>query len=160
MLRSFRKPLVVVAPKILLRLSAAASTLDEMGSGTHFQPVLGQNPVDPRSVERIVFVSGKHFYAVSKFAEEKGIKDVAFVRLEQLCPFPTKELQDEVSKYPNAKRKTLTIRRLICFLKSNNISQPKQMFKMASLIPSMFSKLLTNNKNILNETFLAKVSEI
>jgi len=105
MIRSFRKPLVVVAPKILLRLSAAASTLNEMGPGTHFQPVLG-DPKDSRSITRVVFVSGKHYYALAKYAEEKGISDVAFVRLEQLCPFPTKELQDEVSRYPNAKRKT------------------------------------------------------
>ena len=104
MLRSFRKPLVVVAPKILLRHPSAASTLTEMESGTHFQPVLGDQVSDPRSVQRIVFVSGKHCFALKKFAEENGIKDTAFVRLEQLCPFPTKELQDEVSKYPNAKR--------------------------------------------------------
>ena len=106
MIRSFRKPLVVVAPKILLRLSAAASTLNDMGPGTHFQPVLGDWK-DPKAVTRVVFVSGKHYYALAKYAEEKGISDVAFVRLEQLCPFPTKELQDEVSRYPNAKRKTL-----------------------------------------------------
>jgi probable 2-oxoglutarate dehydrogenase E1 component DHKTD1 len=54
MIRSFRKPLVVVAPKILLRLSAAASTLTEMESGTHFQPVLGEKPADPRSVQVII----------------------------------------------------------------------------------------------------------
>ena len=53
----------------------------------------------------MVFVSGKHYFVLKKYAEDNGIKDVAFVRLEQLCPFPTKELQDEVSKYPNAKSK-------------------------------------------------------
>ena len=104
MLRSFRKPLVVVAPKVLLRLSAAASTLDEMGPGTHFRAVI-PDPKDSRSVTRVVFVSGKHYYALNKHAEEKGITDTAFVRVEQLCPFPTQELQNEVSRYPNAKRK-------------------------------------------------------
>ena len=43
-----------------------------------------------------------------KHIEEQGIKDTALIRLEQLCPFPTKELQDEVSRYPHAKSKTFT----------------------------------------------------
>ena len=48
MIRNFRKPLVVMAPKILLRHSGAASTLDDMGPGKHFQPVFGDSPLDPR----------------------------------------------------------------------------------------------------------------
>jgi probable 2-oxoglutarate dehydrogenase E1 component DHKTD1 len=109
MLRNFRKPLVVVAPKILLRLSAASSGLSEMASGTHFKPVIGDDKcTNPNAVTRLVFVSGKHYYAVAKHVEENKIEDTAIVRLEQLCPFPTKELQDEVSRYKNVKSKLPT----------------------------------------------------
>ena len=104
MLRNFRKPLVVIAPKILLRLSGASSDLTEMGPGSSFVPVLTSGPAK-EGVKRMIFVSGKHFYALKKHAEENGIADTVFVRLEQLCPFPTKELQDEVSKYPNVQSK-------------------------------------------------------
>ena len=63
MVRNFRKPLVVVAPKVLLRLSAASSDLSEMTSGTHFKPVIGDTRSDPNAVKRLVFVTGKHYYA-------------------------------------------------------------------------------------------------
>ena len=52
-----------------------------------------------------MFVSGKHYYAAAKHMEENDIQDTAIVRLEQLCPFPTKELQDEVSRYKHVKSK-------------------------------------------------------
>ncbi len=108
MLRNFRKPLVVVGPKTLLRLPAAASDLAEMGEGTTFKPVIvdaaGQ---DPQRVERVVFVAGKHYYALRRHAEENGLLDrVALVRLEQLCPFPARLLQEAVAKFPNAKSET------------------------------------------------------
>ncbi len=51
----------------------------------------------------MIFVSGKHYYALRKHAEEKGVSNVAFVRLEQLCPFPVKELQEAVERFPKAK---------------------------------------------------------
>ena len=66
MLRNFRKPLVVVAPKILLRLSAASSDLSEMGPGTNFVPVLPSTSSDPKDIKNLVFVSGKHYYALQK----------------------------------------------------------------------------------------------
>lgn len=106
MVRNFRKPLVVVAPKILLRLSAAASTLADMAPGTHFLPVVGDTR-DPRGVTKVIFVSGKHYFALNDHIQEKGFTNVALVRVEQICPFPTKELQDELSRYPHAKRKKL-----------------------------------------------------
>ena len=107
MLRNFRKPLVVIAPKILLRLSAASSNLNDMGPGTYFEPVLPDTnkSIQTKNVKNLVFVSGKHFYALQKHIEEAGINDTALIRIEQLCPFPTKELQDEVSRYPHAKSK-------------------------------------------------------
>ena len=56
-----------------------------------------------KKVDRVVFVTGKHYYAVAKHAEESGLCNVAFVRLEQLCPFPTKELQEAVAPFKRAK---------------------------------------------------------
>lgn len=87
------------------RLPEASSQLSDMAPGTHFKPVIGSDVPNPGSVRKIVFVCGKHYYPLAKHAAEKGVTDTAFVRLEQLCPFPTKELQDEVKKYPNAKSK-------------------------------------------------------
>ena len=54
-------------------------------------------------VDRVVFVTGKHYYALARHAEESGLSNVAFVRLEQLCPFPTKELQEAVAPFKRAK---------------------------------------------------------
>jgi probable 2-oxoglutarate dehydrogenase E1 component DHKTD1 len=110
MIRNFRKPLVVVAPKILLRLPAASSSIEEMLPGTTFQPVISDSvQKNSKDVKKLIFVSGKHYFALAKYAEEKDINNVAFIRLEQLCPFPTKELQDEVARYPNAKSKKIIL---------------------------------------------------
>ncbi|KAL4237502.1 putative 2-oxoglutarate dehydrogenase E1 component DHKTD1 [Mactra antiquata] len=103
MIRDYRKPVVVVAPKILLRLPAATSSLSEMSPGTHFQPVLGDEKMKVDKVTRVVFCSGKHYYAIQKERDSRNIDNMAIIRLESLCPFPTAELQKELSKYPNAK---------------------------------------------------------
>lgn len=108
MIRNFRKPLVVVGPKVLLRLPAAMSNLSEMSDGTHFKPVIGDDrDLEAKKVKKIIFTSGKHYYALKSHVEEKGIQDVALVRVEQLCPFPTHELQQQMDKYSNAKGGTV-----------------------------------------------------
>ena len=105
MIRNFRKPLVIVAPKILLRMAAASSTLNDMGPGTYFYPVIGDpRTIQPKNVTKIVFVSGKHYYALAKKADDENCTDTAFIRLEQFCPFPVADLQTEVEKYPNARK--------------------------------------------------------
>ena len=102
--RNYRKPLVVVAPKTLLRLPGAASSLAELGPGTSFQTVVPDTLAQDRSkVERLVFVSGKHYYTLAKHMEEHSITNVAVIRLESLCPFPAKRLQDELQSYPNVR---------------------------------------------------------
>ncbi|XP_052769860.1 2-oxoadipate dehydrogenase complex component E1-like [Mya arenaria] len=103
MVRNFRKPAVVVAPKVLLRLAAATSDLTQMAPGTTFQPVLGDPGVKGDKVNKVVFCSGKHFYLLQKERETRNIDDMAIIRLESLCPFPAGELQTELNKYPNAK---------------------------------------------------------
>jgi probable 2-oxoglutarate dehydrogenase E1 component DHKTD1 len=101
--RNFRKPLVVASPKILLRLPAAVSSLQDMVTGTTFQHVLPDPHVSsPSEVKKVVFCSGKHFYFLDSYRKEKGINDVAIVRLESLAPFPTAYLHQELTKYSNA----------------------------------------------------------
>uniref|UniRef100_A0A6M2DDZ7 Putative 2-oxoglutarate dehydrogenase e1 subunit n=1 Tax=Xenopsylla cheopis TaxID=163159 RepID=A0A6M2DDZ7_XENCH len=103
MVRNFRKPLVVVAPKTLLRLPEASSSLSEMAPGTTFQPVLGDKTVDPSAVNKVIFCSGKHYYALNAERTERKLKDVAIVRLESLCPFPLHYIQQELSRYTKAR---------------------------------------------------------
>lgn len=103
MVRNFRKPLVVVGPKLLLRLPAAVSSLQEMGPGTHFKPVLGDNSVNSSSVNRVVFCSGKHYYTIAKQREATNGTDTAIIRLESLCPFPVEMIRQEIKKFPGAK---------------------------------------------------------
>lgn len=102
MVRNFRKPLVVFSPKILLRLPAASSSIGEMVSGTTFQPVLSDQHATPEEVERVIFCSGKHYYVLDSYRKEKNIANVAIVRLELLCPFPSGHLFQELSKYRKA----------------------------------------------------------
>jgi probable 2-oxoglutarate dehydrogenase E1 component DHKTD1 len=103
MLRNFRKPLVVMSPKMLLRYPACVSHLSDLAPGTHFQPVLPDVKVaDPKVVTRVLFVCGKHYYALDKEREAQNAKHMAIVRLEEICPFPAARLQEEVKKYANA----------------------------------------------------------
>ena len=96
---------MVVAPKTLLRLPAAASSLAEVTSGTSFQTVISDPDVKaPEKVETVVLVSGRHYYTLAKHIEENKIANVAVVRLESLCPFPIERLQQEVARFKNAKK--------------------------------------------------------
>lgn len=119
MLRSFRKPLIVVSPKTLLRLSACTSNFIEMAAGTHFKPVLGCKPQKTRlilielllgdpiyditKVTRIILTSGKHYYSLLEKRKSLGIFDTAIIRLESFCPFPTLQLRNELDRFSNAK---------------------------------------------------------
>ncbi|KAK7891902.1 hypothetical protein WMY93_023865 [Mugilogobius chulae] len=94
MIRNFRKPLIVVGPKTLLRFSGAVSSLSEMGPGTSFRPVLGNTMSAAESVQRVVLCSGKHYYALLKQRETSAANhNTALIRLEELCPFPLEALQ-------------------------------------------------------------------
>ena len=102
----FRKPLIVMTPKSLLRHPEAKSSFDDMNDGTEFQRVIpesGAPASDPESVKRLIFCSGKVFYDLRKARDERKLeKDVAISRIEQLCPFPFDLIRDEVAKYSNA----------------------------------------------------------
>ncbi|CAO3659061.1 unnamed protein product [Rhizopus stolonifer] len=106
MLRNYRKPLIVASPKSLLKSPVAVSSLEEMGPGTQFQPVLGDSSVkNADEIEKVVFVSGKFYFDLLKERERRGFKDrMALVRIEELSPFPRDELKKEIEKYKEAKK--------------------------------------------------------
>jgi 2-oxoglutarate dehydrogenase E1 component len=101
MVRNLRKPLIIFTPKSLLRHKDAASPLAEFTSGCFQTIIPDHKPLDGDKVKRVVMCSGKVFYDLSKKREEKGIDDVAIMRLEQLYPFPHKAFATELKKYPN-----------------------------------------------------------
>ncbi|KAJ3197259.1 hypothetical protein HK101_005031 [Irineochytrium annulatum] len=104
MLRKYRKPLIVVGPKTLLRHPQAVSNLEDMAPGTAFKPVLASDHADPASVERVIFMSGKLFYDLEKERVAKGLEHkVAIMRLEEIAPFPWEDIKSYVSKFTSAK---------------------------------------------------------
>jgi 2-oxoglutarate dehydrogenase E1 component len=97
-LRPWRKPLVVMSPKSLLRHPKAVSTLDDLAEGA-FQRVLGDPDVDPAGVKRVLLCSGKVFYELAAQREAAGYKDVAIIRLEQLYPLSEEVLERALAPY-------------------------------------------------------------
>ena len=103
--RNFRKPLILMTPKSLLRHKMCVSMLKDMVAGTSFVPVISDaqaNLVDDKKIRRVVIASGKVVYDLLAAREEKKINDVAIVRLEQFYPFPEKLLANELARYPKA----------------------------------------------------------
>ncbi|RKP12576.1 thiamine diphosphate-binding protein [Piptocephalis cylindrospora] len=100
MMRPYRKPLILAAPKTLLRLGAASSSLNDMAPGSQFHPVLPDPITKPESVERVVFVSGKLYYDLIKERSAKNLDDkVAFVRVEEICPYPKDAIAEILERY-------------------------------------------------------------
>ncbi|HVL56223.1 MAG TPA: 2-oxoglutarate dehydrogenase E1 component [Burkholderiaceae bacterium] len=103
MIRMFRKPLVIMTPKSLLRNKEATSTLDELAGGA-FQTVIGETDagIDPKKVRKIVVCTGKVYYDLLLARREREIDDTALIRIEQLYPFPHKTFDAQVKRYPAA----------------------------------------------------------
>ena len=101
MLRDYRKPLIAMTPKLMLRHRRAVSALDDMGAGTRFLPVVGDANVaaDARTV---ILCSGRVFFDLDAARRERGLDDVALVRIEELYPFPSSGLQDVFRAHPKA----------------------------------------------------------
>ena len=102
--RNFRKPLVLMTPKSLLRHKLAVSQLSEFATGSLFRTVIDE--IDPIAradqVKRVVMCSGKIYYDLLAERREQGLNDVAIVRLEQIYPFPMITLPKVLRQYPNA----------------------------------------------------------
>ena len=106
--RSFRKPLVVMSPKSLLRHKRCVSKMYEFTDQASFHRVLWDNAqldnrlADDKDIKRVVLCSGKVYYDLEEARDERGINDVYIMRLEQLYPFPDSALEAELSRFPNA----------------------------------------------------------
>ncbi|MCR9144329.1 MAG: 2-oxoglutarate dehydrogenase E1 component [bacterium] len=100
-LRRFRKPLVVMSPKSLLRLPEAGSSLEDLGKGV-FREVLHDRNVDAKKVKRVLLCSGKVYYDLKKRRDEAKA-DIAIVRVEELYPFPGEDIKKVLGKFGAAK---------------------------------------------------------
>ncbi len=102
MLRPFRKPLVIMTPKSLLRHPMAKSKSDEFTGEGHFMRILSDTKVIPdKKVRRLVLCSGKVSYDLIEARDEAGLEDVSIVRLEQLYPFPGEPLAIRMARMDN-----------------------------------------------------------
>ncbi len=101
--RNFRKPLIVMTPKSLLRHPEAISSLDDLTKGG-FQEIIGDTEVKPADVTRVLVCSGKIYYDLKRKRQENNIKNVAILRMEQLYPSPEKQLNAELKKYTKSKK--------------------------------------------------------
>lgn len=102
MIRQFRKPLIIMTPKSLLRNKDAGSPLSDLAKG-QFQTVIGEidSAIDAKKVKRIIACSGKVYYDLMNSRKERGQADTAIIRVEQLYPFPHKAFATELKKFPN-----------------------------------------------------------
>ncbi|CAL8976216.1 2-oxoglutarate dehydrogenase E1 component [Rhodoplanes serenus] len=112
--RDFRKPLILMTPKSLLRHKRVVSRLDEFATGTSFHRLLPDDAehhrfagdhvrlVPDRKIRRVVLCSGKVYYDLYEEREKRGIDDIYLLRVEQLYPFPTKALLTRLGRFKNA----------------------------------------------------------
>jgi 2-oxoglutarate dehydrogenase E1 component len=109
--RDFRKPLIIMTPKSLLRHKYAVSNLSDMTENTTFHRILPDHAenqdfnyklVPDNQMKRVVLCSGKVYYDLLEARQEKKIQDVYLLRVEQLYPFPAKSLIRELSRFPQA----------------------------------------------------------
>ncbi|MBC2607694.1 2-oxoglutarate dehydrogenase E1 component [Pelagicoccus albus] len=98
MMREFRKPLVIMSPKSMLRLKDAASTWDEVESGS-FQEIIDDDQITAAKTKRLILCSGKVYYDIRKKQAELNDKSTAVIRVEQLYPLHTEKLKELAKKY-------------------------------------------------------------
>lgn len=101
----FRKPMVIVSPKKLLRLRGATNNIEDFDIGTRFHPLIvdkDPNLVADGKVRKVILCSGQVYYDLQARREKEGRHDIAIMRVESLCPFPFKEIIAELKKYKNA----------------------------------------------------------
>jgi 2-oxoglutarate dehydrogenase E1 component len=103
LLRLYRKPLIVMSPKSLLRHKLAISTLEDLTDGQFFTVIPEQDEIKPNKVTRVIICSGKVYYDLLETRRQDELEHVAIIRIEQLYPFPTEAYQSEISRYPNIK---------------------------------------------------------
>jgi 2-oxoglutarate dehydrogenase E1 component len=105
MLRNYRKPLVLMTPKAILRHPSCVARLDEMGPATHFIPVFDDGApalLEKEKIRRVLLCSGKIYFDLCAAREAKKLNDVAIIRVEQFYPFPAESLTLILGKYSQA----------------------------------------------------------
>ncbi len=103
-IRPYRKPLIVMTPKSLLRHKLVVSSLAELTDGKFYTVIPEQDELKPEKVTRVVLCSGKVYYDLLQKRREEKYKHVAIIRVEQLYPFPKVALRAELAKYPQGKQ--------------------------------------------------------
>jgi 2-oxoglutarate dehydrogenase E1 component len=103
MLQPFRKPLIVMTPKSLLRNDMSVSSLEDLTHGSFARVIDELDDLPPQQVRRVVFCSGRVYFDLLKARRKDGLRDVVLVRIEQLYPFPSEEYEAVLNRYPNAR---------------------------------------------------------
>ena len=130
MLRRFRRPLIVMSPKSLLRHKDAVSSLDELADG-RFQNVIGEVEAIPaKGVKRVIACSGKVYYELVAHRREHKIRDVAIIRVEQQYPFPHDEFRAALAKFPQGEGSGLV---------PGRAAEPGRVVPAARLFPRRFA---------------------
>ena len=97
-----RRPLVIFAPKSMLRLKAASSSVEDFTTGS-FRPLINdQQNLDPAKVKKVLFCSGKVYWDLLAESQQRGTGDTAIIRLEQLYPTPVEEMKAAIAQFPDA----------------------------------------------------------
>ena len=104
MRRKFRKPLIIMSPKSLLRHKQCISKIENFGKGTRFHRIFPDTSISSNTskIKRVVLCSGKIYYDLNDERQKQQKTDIALIRLEQIAPFPYSSLTDELSKYQDA----------------------------------------------------------
>ncbi len=105
LIRDFRKPLIVMTPKSLLRHPRCISPLEDLSKGS-FMEIMDDTSADPAKITKVVFCSGKLYYELLAEKEILENETIALIRIEQLYPFPAKQFQQLITKYKTAKKFT------------------------------------------------------
>ena len=104
LIRKFRKPLIVMTPKSLLRHKLAVSTMSDLTKGEFHTVIPEIDQLDAKKVTRVVLCCGKVYYDLLQKRRDEALNNVAIIRIEQLYPFPKKALIRELEKYPHVKK--------------------------------------------------------
>jgi 2-oxoglutarate dehydrogenase E1 component len=103
MVRPYRKPLIVMTPKSLLRHPLAVSSMKDLSDGKFYNVIPEIDELNPKQVERVVFCAGKVYYDMLEKRREQKILNVALIRIEQLYPFPQAEVEQIFATYAHVK---------------------------------------------------------
>ncbi|XP_008193111.1 2-oxoglutarate dehydrogenase complex component E1 isoform X3 [Tribolium castaneum] len=137
----FRKPLILMTPKSLLRHPEARSSFDEMLENTEFMRIIpdkGAASQNPQNVKKVLFCSGKVYYDLRKAREERKLdNDIVITRVEQISPFPYDLIKNECAKYPNAQ---------LCWAQEEHKNQGSW-----SYVQPRFETALTGSRDVITD---------